>query len=252
MRRLVAISAVLGFLILLSGCSAPPKKLAVEKLTGVNRIAVVSLLGEELEGKYVGWTAFNNKHWLSEPTDWGLNELSAGVVSRYVTGRGIAVLDMDYPRETMWERYLSSRESYKTRVSEAYGNDRTTPLFGTELRAMADEGQLDGFILLVPGYQGPMCPSGEPCIGYGTRGYGIQNHLKKSQAAYLSIKLYFVSASDLTAKAQTQANLHGSLSFVDWHPLLREYSETQREEMREAVQAIAEKEIPRALQKMGI
>ena len=79
-------AAALGVFAMLALASCGPGALPIldqqsaGKATATARtFAVVSCLGPEIEGKYVGFTAFNNRRFHS-PVGWPVNEIAAQTV----------------------------------------------------------------------------------------------------------------------------------------------------------------------------
>jgi len=235
-----------------SGCATAPRQVDPETLEGVKRITVISLLGEEIDAKYVGFTMFGNKEYVTEPLGWNLNEKTIEVAFRALEGNGFELVGSDYDYSGMWEKYRNSQESYSTRVSEYYGNDTTTPLIQTELQGLVDDYQVDGILLLVPGHEGRYCQGGEPCIGYGNQGYGIHDWGPRGFHAYFSARLNFIPMDTLEPAAQTHANDQVLLQIDEWREDFSAYDSSETEQIRASLYEAAELAIPEAIQKMGL
>lgn len=243
---------LLVFALLLCGCAAPPLKPNPETVKGVKRVGIISLLGEEIEAKYVGITMFGNEYYLTPAQDWALNQKTIDVASHTLKNAGFEVVNIDYDYAGMWKKYRQSQENYFTRVSETYGNDTTTPIIKEDLENLRRKYSVDGFYLIVPGHEGPYCPGGEPCIGYGNYGYGFHNRLNRSTNAYISAKIYFIPSNMLTSVSQSLANIHVTLPLDYWRKTYSVYNDKEKRLIRYRLYDAAERAIPQAINEMGL
>lgn len=243
---------ILFFAIAATGCAVPPSKPDPESMQGIKRLGVVSLLGEEIEAKYAGFTVFGNEYFRTAILEWRLNQKIIEQVTGVLTKNGFEVIPLDYRYQMMWEKYQKSQESYKTRVNAAYGNDTTTPLLKQDLEQLAKLHSVDGFVLVVPGHQGSYCPGGEVCSGYGNYGFGIHNRLNKVFDGYVSARIFIVPLKTLTSAAQVHANSHVSLPFKEWRETFSEYTKEEQEAIRAILYSAAETAIPTAIQSMDL
>lgn len=236
------------------GCAVSQRTLSGEDLASVKKIGIMVLHGESLEANFVGFTMFNNGHWTSESTGWDFRPTTEMALKKSLSLSGYDVVEVEYPFEVLWDRYKESYKSYTVRVNQSYGGDIYTSLFSKEISSLVSNYELDGVLIAMPGYEAPYCSDGEPCIGYGSEGYGIHNRLESRNEVYMSLNLLFYSLNGdqtIQLKGGTYANLHQQLTFKDWHSNEYAYSSEEKKEILAAIDVIANKEFPIALMRLG-
>ena len=128
----------------------------------------------------------------------------------------------------------------------------TTPLVRSALEDLSRRYNVDAFLLITPGHEGPICPGGEPCIGYGDYGYGIHNTLNKSFGAYISARIQLIPLKTLKPAAQSQANIHIPLPFSQWKGSYASYSAEEKRYIQQSLYKAAEKTIQNSIDDMGL
>ncbi|MDH3593700.1 MAG: hypothetical protein OEU09_09325 [Rhodospirillales bacterium] len=249
MRHYLKACAVFLVLLIATACTGPTWQLSDYDVSSVRSVGIVSLLGETLEANYVGVWAFGNEYWESGKLGWNLNAMSVATVEKYLAGQGFTVIPLSYDRASMWKEYLEGQGSYGFRLTEF---SSTFGLIEPELVRLSQSTDLDAFLVLTPGHEGRHCPGGEPCIGYGDRGYGVHNRLGIQHNAYISVMVSLVSAKDLKIMANVPANQHWPLSFKRWAASLDGYSEQERAEIRAAFEELAASGLREAVGHLGI
>ncbi len=243
--------AALSVLVLVA-CGTYPLRPSPEMLAQTHRIGILSILGEEVEARYIGLTAFNNKYHLAPPQGWELNRKSVEVASEALRQRGFEVVAIDYPRDEMWNRYHDDEKYPSVKGRENWRGHPRLPLLEDDLERLAKASGVDAFLILVPGGPTPRCGGVESCIGYGEYGYGILNWRGGNADAYLSIELFLVPARSPGVGAWSYANTHVRLPFARWEKTLDDYGEEGKGAIRAALYEAAEQEIPRGIDRMQL
>ena len=137
---------LLSFMIF--GC-ATPQSVSQEKLTGIKRIATISLLGDKIELKHIGSTVFTNKA-TYEPVNWKIDTLIKNTINNEISKRtNFQIVDIDFNRDN-----LTAQE-----IKNAYDAENQLPKVGVAakdieqyLRKIKASRNIDTLILVTRSY----------------------------------------------------------------------------------------------------
>lgn len=241
--RIVAVAVAL----LLAACQ--PANIAPDKVAGIRRVAVLSLVGHELNQVYIGLTVFGNEREKHDIRSWNLDaaleEQAAAELRK--TGRFEAVA-AQAERQPFRPVYAGRSGPINPALLEP-----DWAAIGTLLRALAERTRADVIlVVLTAPVQDPIGRSPQSLEGLGiyARGIGDSTHIA---AAHVLAMLYAVEASTLKTLAagglvSRKVYPNGTWDNLPmWAPIDRgiartpfpQWNEAQKAEVRERLLEVA-------------
>ncbi len=169
------------------------------------RVGVLSMLPEKLYLSFVGVLVFGNAGYTREVEGWDLNDRVLGHLLPALEAGGVEVVQPDYPRESMMAELGYNNLKFVRNVVRE------------QLDAVVAENALDWLLVVFPAHQGSKCPSGEPCVGYGSTGYGVINRNQKRAQVYISIEAYLLDPTSMKIAGGWKRNEDVELSSTTWY-----------------------------------
>lgn len=249
---LIVVSAAVA-----AGCGGAfvPVQPYPKALVGIERVAVISLLGEQIEGEHDDINA-KYDYWATAELGWDLNTIAFDAATDAMVGSGFELVRVDYDYSALWERV---REGEK---------------IIDELAALSDLYNLDAILVLTPGsyftwHTYSKCYKHTQwgslyCVGPGNYGYGVYHRTQPDDSTltwdtvhlsetYVSIGISFVSKrNEFRPIAMTVAEAQVPLSIDEWKDSFSAYSPTEVASIREGLIEAAQEAIPTALQRMEL
>lgn len=200
----------LVFIGILSGCATrTTPTLAPERY---HRIGVISLMGHEVQAKYVGVWAFSNKSWRGEVGDWQMAAITQTRIVESLRRRGFDPVALQYDYKQWAERNERRPSGFTlSGLVAAYGGDVATKEFRAELAQFVSTDRLDAIMIFVPG-RDTTTQTGESWIGVGDTGMGFRSVGSGGLSAYVLGSIYLVEG--LTGKTVRRERLQS------WGPTL--------------------------------
>jgi hypothetical protein len=146
-------------LLTLSACATLPS--SVEDLTPpdqLGKIAVISVLGDNMNISYIGATVFGNRHSAADVSEWDIDKFVVTKTEDYLKQNGYIVKRLSYEKAPLLEVYNNPEPGYGT--YSKYVEDYLAKLAG-------DEG-IDTFLVIYNTYhEDYVGGSEERLLGYG-------------------------------------------------------------------------------------
>lgn len=160
-RRIHALLCIPIFC-LLAGCATTQDRVSPEASSGIKRIGVMSLIGNELRREYVGMTVFGNEHENRDISDWKLDDEYEAQA-----GRALAAIG---PFETIGL-------GPERRAAEVFLDIKAPQdVIEKRLKAIAERNSLDAIVVVVSRTSGDFLANSNQTfsgIGFFCRGFAV-------------------------------------------------------------------------------
>jgi hypothetical protein len=145
--------------LLIPGC-ASLQPIDRERLNAMERIGVISLLGDEMQIKKVGTTVFNNVEKYEQVGDWKIDEFVKGVVrDEIITNGRLTYVELAGDQQELRQKYFERERADKIANPDSVKN---------ELKQIADAASVDTLVLVVRMATGdPFSDTNQYVYGYG-------------------------------------------------------------------------------------
>jgi hypothetical protein len=149
------------FLFALVGC-ATTSPIKSEEKSSIHTITVVSLLGNELEFTKVGFTAFNNDHFVRDSTDWNIDSDVQKTISKALqqSSPNIKIVQVPFDQSELFKIYKSP---------ESWGDYASITRIEPELKNKLSQTPVDAVLIIYK-------ESGQDPVAYTSiyvQGYGV-------------------------------------------------------------------------------
>jgi hypothetical protein len=196
----------------LAAADAPP--------AAMKKIAVVTVLDDELEVGLVATMVFDNLHYLGDVGAWRLSDEVSAAAAAELGRRGFENVALPYDRPVLWGEY-SKTQDFGSRLNSALGGTSVLDALTPSLAGLAANSVVDGILLVIPGHgSGRRCPP-YGCSDYGNTGFGV--HIVTSvlppyrewrgETAYISLRLYLPDAKSFKPLADTSVMVGHAVTF---------------------------------------
>jgi hypothetical protein len=145
--------------LLISGCAAL-QPIDPEKLTAIQRIGVISLLGDEMQIKKVGTTVFNNVEKYEKVGDWKIDEYVKSVVrGEIVDNSRFVYVELTADQQALRQTYFEKERIKKAADAESVKD---------EMKQIAHTDSIDTLVLVLRMATGdPFSDTNQYVYGYG-------------------------------------------------------------------------------------
>lgn len=187
------VALILG-IISLAGCASQPVSLSEEQIKSLNRVAVVSVTGNQIVRKHVGLTIFTNKETSMDVQEWKLDRYYEDQIGAAV--KDISQLELKSLRINRSE--LMSVYDLSPHQAPAFQKPKWDKV-GPMLHDIAKQNNLDGIFVLVRSDSSDYIGQTNQSLN----GLGIYSRFG-NQTAYLHAALYFVDGESGRPTANTE------------------------------------------------
>lgn len=131
---------VLLLIVGLAGC-ANTGPMKPEQKAGIHNVAIVSLLGDQLEFTKVGFTVFNNDYFVRDTSSWELDSNTQKTIANalQISSPDIKVVDVPFNRALLFKIYKSP---------DSWGDYASLDRIEAELKSKLSETPVDAIILV--------------------------------------------------------------------------------------------------------
>jgi hypothetical protein len=244
---LVRVLLILAVGFALASCLST--QVAPEKRAAIKRVAIVSLIQDALSARD---TSGLIESYQSIPDyklpEWKIQQRVERTAAKWLSEQGFEVVHVRYPAEEIWSTYLEPYHDFWASRQNAVRN-LVLPYVKDKI--------VDATIVVYPGEESKLCPSGPLCDGFGSNGFGL---LVRS-AMFFGDEPY-VYASVNTMVIDTPSG--DVLAFASYSDLLLlraefevksrfdDYSAEDREAVRERVDGLISIAVDTALSDAGL
>lgn len=128
MRKILTLSFIL---LLLTGCATVPKTVTPENINAIKRVAVVSLLGDEIHFRKIGTTVFTNVDKKFSVQEWGIDQHIENLVkNEFKNNKSIQLVEINFDKEKLKDIYKSTNRipyaDYDLKYVDKYLHDVAT------------------------------------------------------------------------------------------------------------------------------
>lgn len=241
-RILTLLSAV----VVLAGCTLAATPLKNDQINKIDKIGIVSFVGNEFSYAYLGFTVFGNYENLIEQEyidfdDEVTRTLTSAIETTLNNPKKIEVVDVEFDRAAMLASYKENGE-YKKFTIESVAN---------ELAQIAQANGVNYLLVVTRGYNA--IANGAGAMG----GIGISRTSAMDEGQltihnYLDYKLFDASTLSTPSFFSTAAMNFGQKRDIQfpWKEPLTEYSDSEREELLSMLKQDIEYRVPLAVRYM--
>ncbi len=106
MRQILTLSFIL---LLFTGCATVPMTVPSEKINAIKRVAVVSLLGDEIHFRKIGTTVFTNVDKKYSVQEWGIDQYIENLVKNELkNNENFQLVEINFDKEKLKDIYKST------------------------------------------------------------------------------------------------------------------------------------------------
>jgi hypothetical protein len=208
---------------------------AAPLLPKYKRVGVTSLIGTEMQAKFVGFMAFANKGWTGDTGKLTISDFVRDETVRALRERGYQAQPLKIDSKSWYDRIRGTHKFTLRGLAAAYGADMTTSEFKKELADLAKTNHLDAIIMFVPG-RDTLSHTEESWVGVGDTGFGFKAHSREQiDQPYVFGFLYLNDASTLKTVRRVRVEAFGDPVNVPFPPDYRSLNETQRRALEKSM-----------------
>lgn len=235
---------ILILVIFIGGCTLAATPLNNEKISLIDKVGIVSFIGDEFSYGYMGATVFNNTLHLYEQEFIDFDKEVTGILKRTVeekltdNPKPIKVIDVDFDKSKLISSYKQGQDYTEFNIESV----------ADELTDIANEYNLKYLIVVTRGHNAIANGAGR------TGGIGISRTMGMPEGRvilhnYLDYKLFEVDTRSTPSFFSTSAMNYGQKRDVEfaWKEPLSEYSESEIVQLEKLVQEDLQYRVPWAI-----
>jgi hypothetical protein len=231
--------------VLAAGCGGLPGKADSQRIAEIRRVAVVPLVGEELELTRVGVTVFGNKRAYFPIPAWGMNDVIFDAVQATLSaGKRLAVSRLD-------SAHGPFHKMYTTIPARPFDLENVA----AELRELAARCECDA-LLLVSRTQHEDALGGTNQYVYGIGWYArTVNDRASVSYAFTAYHVILLDAKTLAPLASAQSRLREAAEAVPaatWPQAMSSLDASHRELLRPILERLVRASMPETLKRAGL
>ncbi|KPK38848.1 MAG: hypothetical protein AMJ69_07265, partial [Gammaproteobacteria bacterium SG8_47] len=138
MTKLSSLLISLFFAVSATGC-ASQRNLSQQDKEQVSRVAVISLLGDELRLIHTGASAFTSSELVTKVPEWNVDAHVQAVLEQKLTDKGHTVKSVAYDAAALFRAYLEP----------SFSTDWELKRIDDDLRRLAQEHDVDTFVMVL-------------------------------------------------------------------------------------------------------
>jgi hypothetical protein len=238
MRIYGALFAVVFFLV----CACAPMTIKPDQLREINKVGVISLIGDKIHLKHVGTTIFTNSDTYQQVEGWEIDKFVVDLVKKRLATKStlecVGLPDEIYGLDKM--RKLKENTAYYDSDLEAAKN---------EFRTIANRHGIDTFIVVTK-YQFDVTGSGLFVSGYSL--YKRSFLLLKEAKILISAQLKVMDAKSIELLATRPLVSWQKVDSDYWKESIASLSGTELSYLESAIKNMLEEKVVSVIDKTGI
>ncbi len=252
MRIFVVFATIL--LLFLTDCTAANMEIPKESMAKIHRVAVVSVLWDEIRFQRVGFTIFNNVDNYYPLSQWDINQKIESVVRTTMKkNKDVQLVEINFDREKLQDIYKSRGEGsgsapfdrHYIALSHAPYNFKYIDSY---LRQIVESNQVDTLIVIAENYGFAKVGSIETHV----QGIAeINDQLGATTDLCFRAEIVVIDTHTLETISKTLLYTQNNLDNNYWQDDLTKLSNNQVEHIKETLFTGLDSNIPSALAKFG-
>jgi hypothetical protein len=232
----------------LVGC-VTTSPIKTELKSNIHSITVVSLLGNELEFTKVGFTAFNNDHFVRDSTDWNIDSEVQKTTSRALqqSSPNIKIVQVPFDQSELFKIYKSS---------ESWGDYASINRIESELKNKLRQTPVDAILIIYKASgQDPVAHTSIYVQGYGVyyRSLPFVDPTMKPYALFHIALLDAHTLKPITSKYVRSVSTDFGKTEVSWKDQIKNnLSEPMLLDFKSSINTVIKDNLETGLKEMGL